>query len=74
MIEIRKAAIIPAEDIEMVPNITPLQSEEKSVSMANTETPIFNRYRFVNIRVKRQLYSGKPSIAVFFSDVTKKII
>jgi len=30
--------------------------------------------RFVKIKVKRQKYNGKPSLIIFVSDVTKKIL
>ena len=30
-------------------------------------------HRFVTIKVKRQRYSGKPAVAVFIRDTTKKL-
>ena len=47
-------------------------ASEKETELA-FQLPQLQQSRFLRIKVKRQLYAGIPAIAVFISDITKKV-
>ena len=64
--------VTPQEHSEL---LTPKEKEERSTysSRSRSQSKLEIESKFFKIKVKRQMYVGKPAIAIFMSDYTKKI-